>query len=243
MPGPTRKVKKKGRSVVRSNTGAPIVLPRTPKEHAFCRAWLNHYDIHRAYQEAGYADSVSNGAAGKRVFDRLRSYLEQQLELKQKVVSKELALDQKDILSEMAAIGFANAQDYVAIVEESVKDENTGEVRMVKRERQKPMMELTRAQASAISNVTFHPDGRVTYQLPDERSKHPYLKDLGQHLGLFHPKLIQEHRHQHMHAAISFRDMDTSKLAQAESMLLEAMGPEGRRMLGILDAEFEEVSE
>lgn len=229
--------------MVRTETDV-MSLPRTDKERAFCESWLQHYDINRAAREAGYSGPKNRqGGGGLRVFERFRAYLEHQLSLKQKAVSKELALDQKDILSEMAAIGFANAQDYVAIVEEPVKDEKTGAISMVRRERQKPLMELTRAQAAAVSEVTFHPDGRVTYQLPDERSKHPYLKDLGQHLGLFHPKLIAEHRHAHMHAAISFRGMDTRKLAEAESMLLEAMGPEGRRMLGILDAEFEDVSE
>lgn len=220
-----------------------MVLPRTDKEHAFCKAWLQHYDSNRAAREAGYADSISNGSSGKRLFERLQGYLEHQLQLRQQAVAKQVALDQKDILAEMAAIGFANPLDYVNVVEEPVKDPETGQTSLVKCQRQKKLIELTRAQAAAISEVTFHADGSVTYKLPDERSKHPYLKDLGQHLGLFHPKLIQEHRHQHLHAALSFRDMDTRKLAQAESMLLEAMGAEGRRMLGIVDAEFEEVSE
>lgn len=218
-------------------------MPKTEKEHAFCKAWLQHFDIGRAAKEAGYRIGPNQTGNAHQIFDRLRGYLEHQLSLREKAIAKEFVLDQKDILREMANIGFANAHDYVKIVQEEEKDPETGAKRMVERERQKPLRELTRAQAAAISDVTFHPDGSVTYKLPDEKSKHPYLKDLGQHVGLFHPRLIQEHRHQHLHASLSFRDMDTSKLAQAESMLLEAMGPEGRRMLGIVDAEFENVTE
>ena len=220
-------------------------VPKSDQHRAFCEAWLKHYDHNRAAREAGYSAHNVNAGVGKRTFALFAQYLTKQKEIKEKALVKELALDQKDILAEMMAIGFANALDYVKEVEEEEKDMETGEVRMVRRHRQKLVTELTRAQAAAISKVTFLPDGTVTYDIPDERSKHPYLKDLGQHLGLFHPKLIQEHRHEHRHRAISFRDMDMEKLAKAEKMLIDALGPEGRRMLGLQDfqeAEFEDVT-
>lgn len=218
-----------------------IVTPKTPKHQAFCANWLKHYDHNKAAIDAGFSEvAVKKGSAAV-LFRRFERYLLKQKKLKEKAVSKVLVLEQKDILAEMKAIGFANAQDYVVIVSEPVKDEKTGTIRMVKRERQKPLMQLTRAQAAAVSKVTFHPDGTVTYELPDEKSKHPYLKDLGQHLGLFHPKLIQEHRHAHAHAIMDLRDMDSAKLAEAERYFLAALGNEGNRMLNIIEGEFEEI--
>lgn len=233
-----RQVKSVKRKSVGTVTVGGIVTPKTDKHRAFCSAWLMHYDHNRAAREAGYQ------RGGLDLFRKFERYLLQQKGLKEKAVSKEVVLEQRDILREMMSIGFANAQDYVRIVEEPFKDPKTGITTQVKRERQRPLMELTRSQAAAVSKVTFSPDGTVTYELPDERSKHPYLKDLGQHLGLFHPKLIQEHRHAHAVALFDLRSLDNSKLKQAEEFFLEALGPEGRRMVnssGSDDGEFEEM--
>lgn len=174
--------------------------------------------------------AISRGGAMV-LLTRYKAYLSQKMERHENAVAKELVLEQKDILNEMMAIGFANAQDYYVITDEVVNGKN------IKKRTLKPIEELTRAQAAAVSCITQHPDGSITYVIPDEKSKHPYLKDLGQHLGLFHPKLIQEHRHQHIHAALSFRDLDPAKLEQFETQLIEALGPAGRRMLGIIDGE------
>lgn len=215
-----------------------INIPKTEMHRAFCRAWLMHYDHNLAAVEAGFSKKSVNRGIGKELFSKYAEHLTRGKELKEKQLAKELALDQKDILKEMMAIGFANAQDYAKEVESVVGGKT------VKQWIQKPLHELTRGQAAAISKVSFH-NGGVTYEIPDEKSKHPYLRDLGQHLGLFHPALIHEHRHEHRHRALSFRDMDVGKLAAAEKMMIEALGPEGRRMLGIQDvqdAEFEDVT-
>lgn len=226
------------KSVKRADTAltAGMTLPRTPQEHRFCKAWLTHYNAAQAAREAGYAEVSVKKNGGAAVFRRFERYLMQQKSIKEKVVARELVLEQKTILEEMMAIGFANAQDYIAVVMEEVEQKDAaGAVRKVRvrRERQRPIMDLSRRQAAAISKVTFHPDGRVTYELPDEKSKHPYLRDLGQHIGLFHPKLIQEHRHAHAVAMLDLRDMDPAKLAQAEQLFISALGNEGKRLLNI----------
>lgn len=218
-------------------------LPKSIKEHKFCARWQVHYDHILAAREAGYSEPYIKRGEAKKMFARLREHLLGLKAKKEAAVAKEVALEQRDILREMKAIAFASPQDYVKEVQVDVKADD-GTVSKVKRLVRKGILELTHDQAAAISKVTFHPDGSCTYDLPDEKSKHPYLKDLGQHLGLFHPKLIQEHRHEHRHRALSFRDVDTAKLAEAEKMFMEALGSEGRRMLGepVVDADFEDVT-
>lgn len=243
MARPTQPVRRKTTKGTVSIGG--VVTPKTDKHQAFCAAWLKHYDHVRAAREAGY-DSVRIDKGGAmELFRKFERYLLQQKAIKEKAVAKELVLEQRDILREMMSIAFANAQDYVKIVRESVTDDK-GVTTLVERQLQRPLIELTRAQAAAVSKVTFNPNGTITYELPDERSKHPYLKDLGQHLGLFHPKLIQEHRHAHALAVMDLKSLDNSKLKRAEEFFLEALGPEGRRMLGMGDVhegEFEEIPE
>lgn len=217
---------------------AGVEVPTNPVDRKFCTRWLVHKDHNLAARESGMAaSSVRQGQAKKRLLKYL-PYLVQQLERREMAVAAQMALDQKDILNQMVAIGFANAQDYVKQVE--TKDEK-GVIKIT--HVRKPLTELTREQAAAVSNVMFQPDGTITYSLPDEKSKHPYLKDLGQHLGLFHPKLIEQHRHAHLHRTLDFKGMDTDKLALVEQQLIEALGEEGRRMLGIIEGEFEEVQD
>lgn len=235
MPRSVKPVKPRAKQVA-----AGTSTPKTDSEKAFCAAWLQHYDVQRAHKEAGFS---GRRVPAERMFKSLERYLVKQKERKETAVSRELVIEQKDILEEMVAIGFANPQDYIVQVAEQIKDEKTGAVTTVVRSRQRPIMELTRRQAAAISKVMFHPDGTVTYELPDDRAKHPYLRDLGQHIGLFHPKLIQEHRHKHAIAMLDLRDMDAAKLAQAEQFFMSALGNEGRRMLNLFEGEFENVSE
>ena len=229
---------KKGEKNPRKSTKmGRVVVPVTPTHRAFCEEWLKDYDHIRAAKAAGFAENyIRNGAAAKLV-QKYHLYLMDRKEKLEKAISKEIALEQKDILSEMMAIGFSNAQDYITITEEMIDGKT-----VIKRTL-KPIEQLTRRQAAALSAVTSHPDGSVTYAIPDERSKHPYLKDLGQHLGLFHPKLIQEHRALHLHAQMDLKGVDPVALEKAEGLLLEAMGQAGKRMLGIIDVPKEDITD
>ena len=208
---------------------AGIKVPTTPADRKFCERWMVHKDHMKAAIESGMTEKSIKSNWAKRKLIKYMPWISAQLEKREKAVAERYALKQENILDEMVAIGFANAQDYAKEIEEA---DATGKI--IKKTIRKPLSELTRAQAAAVSSVSFHPDGTVTYDLPDERSKHPYLRDLGQHLGLFHPKLIQEHRHAHMHAAIDLRGLDESKLESFEQQLLAALGPQGERMLGIM---------
>lgn len=202
--------------------------PRDEREIKFVEAWLRHHDVQRAWEEAGY--SIKNcdyHTEATRKYQTLLPYIERRQSQVSKEITKKFVLDQQSILDEMIAVGFANPQDYIEETMELVDG------KPVKVQRRKNIMSLTRAQAAAVTEIDFHPDGTVTYKLPDADAKHPFLKDLGQHLGLFHPKLIQEHRHRHMHAHIDLKDIDQGALLQAEQKLLQALGPRGNLLLGV----------
>lgn len=216
---------------------AGVVYPTTEVDKIFCDEWLQHRDHMKAAAVSGMARSSQDHGGPAKKLKKFLPYLSQQLQHHERAVATEMVLEQKHIIAEMMAIGFSNPKDYYKTVEQ-VK--NDGSVVIVSHVR-KELHELTRAQAAAISEITWHKDGSVTYELPDVRAKHPYLKDLGQHLGLFHPKLIQEHRHLQLHAALDLRDIDTDKLEKFESMLIDALGPMGKQMLGIIEGESEEV--
>lgn len=200
--------------------------PKSEREMKFCEAWLQHHDHHRAWIEAGY----SVNTATKEITTKLQvlmPYLEKRQKAITQVISKKFVLDQQSILDEMIAVGFANPQDYIDEYVELVDGQP------VTKQVRKNIMKLSRAQAAAVTQIDFHPDGTVTYKLPDADAKHPFLKDLGQHLGLFHPKLIQEHRHRHMHAHIDLKDVNQEALLRAEADLLQALGPRGNMLLGV----------
>lgn len=229
---------RKGQKFSSSSKVDGVLYPKTVQHKRFCESLIKYnFDVIQAGKDAGYSRNSALDGTLHRLRKRYQSYVMRRREKYELAVAKEMVLDQKDILSEMMSIGFANAQDYIVVTEELIDGKT------IKKRKLKPIDELSRAQAAALSCVTEHPDGSITYNIPDEKSKHPYLKDLGQHLGLFHSKLIQEHRHNHLHAAISFKDLDSTKLAEAEQLLIEAMGPAGRRALGIIDAELGDIAE
>lgn len=223
-----------------------IYYPAGERENKFCERWLVHKNELTAWREAGYADSGAKAGLHKKKLQKLLPYLSTQLERHETQVAKQFVLDQQQIIDEMIAIGFANPQDYLKQVEKEIDVEVNGKAtkQTVLYTVQKDIHELTRREAAAISEVRIV-DGKALYRIPDDpKAKHPYLKDLGQHLGLFHPKLIQEHRHQHLHAKLSFANLDQGKLEALEAQLVDAMGDAGRRMLGItIDGEAENVDE
>lgn len=202
-------------------------MPRDERETKFCEIWLRTHDAPKAWVEAGYSEKAINRKDHLKKLAALQPYIEEKQAAISKEFTKQFVLDQQVILDEMIAVGFANPRDYI----EEVMELQDG--KPVKALRRKNIMSLTRAQAAAVTEIEFHPDGTVTYKLPDAEARHPFLKELGMHLGLFHPKLIQEHRHRHMHAHIDMKDIDQTALEQAETMLLEALGTRGNLLLGL----------
>lgn len=204
-----------------------MVVPRDERHKKFCDELIKTHDPRIAGRNAGFSESWISLGHYKKLIIKYDKYLAKRMDKTEKEVARVMVLDQQKILDEYMAIAFANPLDYIET--EITTDGKGNEIR---KHRRKDVTQLTRAQAAAISEIKFKPDGSVTYKLPDDKTKHPYLKDLGQHLGLFHQKLIAEHRHQHLHQ-LSFRGADPSKLEQLEQQLLDALGPDAARMLGI----------
>lgn len=197
--------------------------PSSAKEMRFCRAWLKSNDHIQAAKEAGYSDFIHDGLRLKKKF---LPYLSEQKKVVEQEVAKEIVYDQSDLLNEMAGIGFANVLDYV-VVELIEKDG-----KQVKVFKQKPIDQLTRRQASAVSEVTFV-GGEVHYKIPDPAEKYRYLYSLAKNLGLFNDKLIMEFRHSHLHKQLDFSDASQDELSQLEDLLVSMLGDPARQVLGL----------
>lgn len=198
-------------------------VPRTEQERMFCEHWLRSHNPSAAAKSVGIS---SYNKVGRRWREKFADYLGRRTVSVEREVSKAIAYDQQDILNEMAAIGFANPLDYVV----KTTEEKDGKV--VEGYAFKPLEELTRFQAAAVSNVRIV-GGKVQYRIPGTADKHRYLFDLGKNLGLFDDKLIQEFRHKHLHAHIDFSQLPQEQLQSLEQILIGAVGPEASRLLGL----------
>lgn len=187
---------------------------------AFCEAYLSHYNKDRAARDAGYA-----GGQGNRIFRRFKVYLSQRQIQKEAETTKTMVAGQKEILEELIALGMANPLDYIETYEHLDADGI-----MQTKVRQKPLTSLTRLQAASVSNIRFK-DGVATYRIPDVREKIQGLISAGRHFGMFHDKLIQEHRHLHMKQGVDLTDVGSALLEEIETKLLQVLGPEKSRLL------------
>lgn len=204
--------------------------PLDEREQKFAEALLKNISPRQAWIQAGYA-VTGYGRHGTNKLRSLSKYLDRMRAKVEQAVAHRIVLDQATILDEMMAIAFANPQDYIE--EYDAEEVTDGVKKIVRRRRTKDLMQLTRHQAAAIGEITLNKDGSITYRIPDRRGKRPYLKDLGMHLGLYHQKLIHEHRHAHMHAHVDLKDIPPAKLEAAEAALLELLGSKGALLLGI----------
>lgn len=205
--------------------------PKSAKELMFCRQWLIHQNHILAAKEAGYAAWESDALLLKR---RFLAYLSEQKKTVELEVAREIVYNQKDLLNEMAGIGFANVLDYVIVelVEKEIETNGQKTTVTVKFFKQRPVDQLTRRQASAISDITFA-NGEVSYKIPDPAEKYRYLYSLAKNLGLFQDKLIMEHRHAHLHKQLDFKDASKDELAQLEDLLVNMLGDPARQVLGL----------
>jgi hypothetical protein len=210
---------------------ANMVMPKTAMEHAFCESWLKCYNQEQARRKAGY----KNVAQGHKLYRKFATYLAKRQTEKEKVLTQTAVRGQKEILEELMSMGFANPHDYIEVYEEGGK----------KKVRQKPITELTRLQAAAISGIRFQKNGTATYRIPNRDEKIPALIAAGRHFGMFHDKLIQEHRHLHMRQSVDLTDVGNALLEEVEAKLLLAVGPQkARQLLGVtIEGEYEDVTE
>lgn len=215
---------------------AGIEIPKSEKHKKFCQEFAKTNNPELACKAAGFKASYSKAQYWKPLLIRYDKYIQRLMATKERAVAKELVLDQKDILKEMLAVAMADPLNYV---EETMVTDDEG--KLVRALKQKDITKLTREERASITKIRFV-NGGVEYDLVSEGAKHTYLKDLGQHLGLFHQKLIAEHRHQHTHN-LNFQGVSPDKLAELEAQALAVLGNEGKRLLGIpIDVEFEDVT-
>lgn len=234
MGGAAKKVAPKpshNRKRFDTSTTANMAVPETAKEHAFCEAWLKCYNQEQSARKAGY----KNVGQGHKVYQKFATYLAKRQTEKEKVLTKAMVRGQKEILEELMAVGFANSLDYIETYEVN------GRVLV----RQKPLTSLTRLQAAAVSDIRFLKDGTTKYRIPDQREKIPGLIAAGRHFGMFHDKLIQEHRHLHMRQNVDLTDVGNALLEEVEAKLLQAVGPQkARQLLGVtIEGEYEDVTD
>jgi hypothetical protein len=204
--------------------------PKDEREVKFCALIARGLLPKTAWGEAGYAKTT--GVEPIRKVEQLRQYIDKLREKATEIIAKKYVLDQPTVLNAMFDIAFANPQDYEEEYEFEEKNATDGSVRKVKRSRLKPLQQLTRQQAGVVDNVREGPDGRLIYDLPALALRKSAQKDLGQHLGLFHPKLIQEHRHQHLHQHLTLKGVNMDDLRAGRDVLRKALGPRADLMLG-----------
>lgn len=188
----------------------------------WCHEYIKDYNAHAAAIRAGASKTRARTQAHTWV-KRYSRYLQDLQKQKTAAVAKKVVYDQNTILKVMARAAFANPQEFYCQVKVKGSD---GKMKTV--ERLKPIMELTAEQASVITNVR-ESRGRVVYDLMDAQENRRLL---GMNQGLFHQKLIAEHRHAHLHAAIDLTKVDDDKLAHLEKELVQLLGPQAARLLG-----------
>lgn len=199
--------------------------PRTAMEKAFCDHYLTTLDPVKAWRAAGYSAKQSREASAK--LKLLAPYIERMKPKTELVVAQRLGLTAAQVLDEMTEMAFSDPMEYIVEAKELQPD---GTEKCVKRRRD--IATLTHAQRMSIGGITFTADGDVSYRLIEPEVRFGWLRALGQHLGLFHEKLIHEtHLHAHQHTHMTFRDVPAETLEELQSKLIEAVGDEVARQI------------
>lgn len=151
---------------------------KNAKHEAFARAIVEGKSGREAYKSAGYAASDASADANASRLLKTAKVAARVAELKAAAAERSV-VSATAVIEELAKIGFANMQDFIAVGA-------NGDPYV-------DLSELTRDQAAAIGEVTVedYKDGRgedardvrrVRFRLHDKRAA---LVDLGKHLGIF----------------------------------------------------------
>lgn len=200
----------------------PPLEPKSVRGKRFCAEYLKDYKPIPAAIRAGFPKPTANKNAHMWVV-QYREYISSLQAIKNDKVVSEVVFDQKAILQSMACAAFANPQDFVEVVKVRI-----GKVER-EVERLKSITDLTAEQASIITNVREGSDGRIQYDLMDALTNRELL---GKNQGLFHQKLIAEHRHAHLHATFDLSKVKNKDLADVEEKLIAMLGPQAAGILG-----------
>jgi hypothetical protein len=230
-------------------------IPSMPRDLRFCTAWLEHLDLRKAWQEAGY--SQRNKGWARRAQSKLKrfsGYLEPLQRAKAEKVAERLVICQGDVLQTMRAIAFANPLDFFEktnIPETRELKDESGQIQVepvmfngapVYRMMQKPFAELTSEQAMAVELIHGAGGEVLGYTLPSLKVRHQFLYSLGKNLGLWIDELAkQNHQQLHKHAHLHLDSAPTEKLAELEQRLVAIVGPDFARTLGLTSDEIDQA--
>jgi hypothetical protein len=202
--------------------------PKNERDTTFCERWLVHHDHARAYRECGFTVNRAFNRCAIAKLAKFRPYLDRVGAKVETQIAKRIAYERGDILGAMAAIGFANAQDYMHEAEFTDPTTQMKEKRYIL----KPLELLTREQASAIDEVFYDAEhGRIGYTLPVAKTRMTALAVLGENTQALKPK-DPKVVHNHLH----LEGISNEKLEQAERMFIELVGPQvSREILGLTE--------
>lgn len=201
---------------------------------------MKDFDIRAAAIRAGYGKAHANSNAYE-LIKRFKPYIDSLRQKKATAITKEIAIDQNDIIQSWARIAYHDRREFVKLVPRIKKV--CGVSKEVLVETMKPLGELTDMQAQVVADIWMDGNGELRYKLENRAAAR---ENLGRHLGLLHDKLIQEHRHAHLHAAVDLRNLSAEQLTQAEGQLRQLLGSAADSVLGpnrIIGGEYEVVDE
>lgn len=187
--------------------GFPGELPRAktraeqPKLLRFFEIYVREGDARRSAVKAGFSPRWGKDQAYT-YLKRYADYVQWLQAHYAQSAMKAAALDDEQILAELAAIGLANDWDYLVI------DRDTDPPTV----RRKRLDELTREQMRAIE-VREALDGTLKYRFRDRDGK---LAELARATGLLNEKVILEHRHRHLHVVTDLSRVPLEKLEAME---------------------------
>ena len=230
-------------------------IPSMPRDIAFCEAWLEHFELRKAWQVAGYSLKNKGWACRAQLkLKRFSEYLRPLQAAKAQQVGAQLAVTQGDVLETMRQVAFANPQDYYVVSDEPImREEKDAEGNVVHVPVtvngspvydlvQKRLENLTREQAMAVVPMMSASGSYAGYRLPSVKERHAYLTSLGQNLGLFLPEIAKEaHAHLHRHSHLHLDDVPTAVLDDLQHRLIAVVGPDQARNLGISQQEIDEA--
>jgi len=225
-----------------------------PRDIAFCKAWLEHFDLRISWQAAGYSLKNKGWASRAQLkLKRFSKYLKPLQDAKAIQVGRQLATDGRDVLETMRQIAFADPLDYFVVSDEPVtrkeRDANGNVIhvpvtvhgRPVYNMVQKPLEELTREQAMAVVPIVTSSGSKPSYRLPTLRERHAYLESLGRNLGLFLEDTAKEnHAHHHGHTHLHLDNVSTNELVKLQQHLISVVGAEQARAIGLSQQEIDD---
>lgn len=177
---------------------------------------LKFFELHasgvsarKAGIEAGFSEKWAKQYSYQWI-KRYRSYVDWLQAHVAQVNVEHLAIEQSDVLHQIALIGMANDFDYLVF-------ERRGKRTVA---RFKGLHELTREQMVAIEVMRASDGSPKGYRFRDRDGK---LFELGKSLGMFNEKVILEHRHRHLHV--------TTDLSKVPMAALEAFETQFEQLL------------